>query len=238
MSELGERLARVLDEVAAAHGRRRVPAPEPILIGASKGQPADRLREVVAAGLTRLGENRVQEALDKAAQLSSGVSAELVSQIEWHLFGPLQSNKAKKATELFSVVHSIDRPKIAHALDREAGARDLFLDAFLEINLGDETSKHGFAAADLVAAAQPLAELEHLRICGLMAIPPFGDDSEASRPWFRRLRELRDELFARPEWARRPGWLSMGMSGDFAVAIEEGATHVRVGTALFGERKV
>lgn len=236
MSELGERLARVLDEVAAAHGRRRVPGPEPILIGASKSQPVDRIREIVAAGLARLGENRVQEALDKAAQLSGEAPAQRVGQIEWHLFGPLQSNKVKKALDLFRVVHSVDRPKIARALDREAGARGLFLDAFLEINLGDETSKHGFAVTGLAAAAQPLAELQHLRIRGLMAIPPFGDEPEASRPWFRKLRELRDELFARPEWSGRPGWLSMGMSGDFAVAIEEGATHVRVGTALFGER--
>jgi hypothetical protein len=238
MSELGDRLARVLDEVAAAHGRRRVAAPEPILIGASKSQPADRIREIVAAGLTRLGENRVQEALDKAAQLTGGVVGDGTGEIEWHLFGPLQSNKVKKATELFRVVHSVDRPKIARALDHEAAERGLFLDAFLEINLGSETSKHGFSVAGLVATAQPLAALEHLRIRGLMAIPPFSDDPEASRPWFRKLRELRDELFARPEWAGRPGWLSMGMSGDFAIAIEEGATHVRVGTALFGERKV
>lgn len=228
MSEVGERLAEVLEQIAAAHARRRVAAPEPILIGATKSQPRERIRAAVEAGLHRLGENRVQEAIAKAAGLPS--------EIEWHLFGPLQSNKVRRALDLFRVVHSVDRPKIARALDRGAAERRLVVDGFLEINLGDEASKHGFAVEGLASAVAPLAELEHLRINGLMAVPPFGDDAEASRPWFRRLRELRDEIFSRPEWAGSAGWLSMGMSGDFGVAIEEGATHVRVGTAIFGDR--
>jgi pyridoxal phosphate enzyme (YggS family) len=228
MTEVGARLAKLEEQIAAAQERRRVEGPDPILIGASKSQPLDRIRDAVAAGLTRLGENRVQEALGKAG--------ELPADIEWHLFGPLQSNKVKKSLDLFRVIHSVDRTKIAHALDREGAARGLIIDAFLEVNLGDEESKHGFAAGALPAMARELADLEHLRICGLMAIPPFGDTPEDSRPWFVRLRQLRDDLFARAEWAGRPGWLSMGMSGDFAVAIEEGATHIRVGSALFGAR--
>jgi pyridoxal phosphate enzyme (YggS family) len=130
----------------------------------------------------------------------------------------------------------VDRPKIAEALDREAAARGLVVPGFLEINLAGEESKHGFPPEGLAEAVRPLADLEHLRIVGLMAIPPPGDSPEDSRPWFRRLRELRDDLAGRSEWAGFPGRLSMGMSDDFEVAIEEGATHVRVGTALFGRR--
>ena len=133
-------------------------------------------------------------------------------------------------------MHSIDRVKIARHLDRHAGDLGRALEGFLEVNVGGEASKHGFAPEGLAQKVAPLAELEHLRIVGLMAIPPWEDDPQAARRWFVRLRELRDALFARPEWSGRPGHLSMGMSSDYEVAIEEGATHVRVGTALFGER--
>jgi hypothetical protein len=177
------------------------------------------------------GENRVQEAARKAEELAISASG-----IEWHLLGPLQTNKVRAAVRLFHVIHSIDRLEVAFALDREAAQQGKSLDGFLEVNLGAEASKHGFEPAGLAAAAAPLAACRRLRIAGLMAIPPPRREAEESRPWFRRLRGLRDELFARPEWSGRPGWLSMGMSGDFEVAIEEGATHVRVGTALFGPR--
>lgn len=143
----------------------------------------------------------------------------------------------RQALDLFRTIHSIDRLKIAEAVDREAGARGLTVAGFLEVNVGGEESKHGFPAEGLAEAVRPLAGLQHLRIQGLMAVPPQGETAEASRPWFRRLRELRDELASRPEWQGFPGCLSMGMSDDFEVAIEEGATHVRVGTALFGPRR-
>ncbi|HEV3077567.1 MAG TPA: alanine racemase, partial [Thermoanaerobaculia bacterium] len=123
------------------------------------------------------------------------------------------------------------------ALDREAARRDAPLSAFVEVNLGEESSKHGFPPAGLAAALRPLRDLAYLRIVGLMAIPPYTADAAAARSWFRRLRELRDDLGSRPEWAGWPGWLSMGMSDDFEAAIEEGATHVRIGTALFGPRQ-
>jgi pyridoxal phosphate enzyme (YggS family) len=152
------------------------------------------------------------------------------------LIGPLQTNKVRAALGLFSTIHSIDRVKVAEAIDEEAARRGSTVRGLLEINLGGEESKHGFAPAGLAEAVRPLAGLKHLRIHGLMAIPPPGADPEASRPWFRRLRALRDDLARRPEWAGFPGWLSMGMSDDFEVAIEEGATHVRVGTAIFGAR--
>lgn len=198
------------------------------LIGAAKRQPIAVIRQAVDAGLTHIGENRVQEARDKRSQLPSGVT--------WHLIGPLQSNKVNQALELFDVVQSVDRLKIARRLQRRTSQLGRILPVFLEVNLGEEESKHGFLARELPDLAERLPEWNHLAVQGLMAIPPLGDDAEASRPWFRHLRELRDDFFSRPELAGAPGFLSMGMSGDFEVAIQEGATHVRVGTALFGPR--
>jgi PLP dependent protein len=228
MSDVAARLARVRDSIAEACARTGRRPEEVVLVGASKTQPAAVLREAWEAGLAVFGENRVQEALAKSRELPAG--------IEWHLIGPLQSNKVRAALDLFRVIHSIDRASIAGAVDREARARGLRLPVFLEVNLGGEESKHGFPAEGLAEAVRPLADLEHLQVMGLMAIPPQEDDPEAARPWFRRLRALRDALAGRPEWAGFPGGLSMGMSHDFAVAVEEGATHVRVGTALFGPR--
>jgi hypothetical protein len=200
------------------------------LVGVSKGQPAAAARAAWEAGLRVFGENRVQEAAEKVDALPPAA--------EWHLIGPLQTNKARRAVELFAVVHSIDRPRIAEVVEREAAARGKVIPGFIEVNLAGEAAKHGFAPEGLAEAVRPLAGLQHLRIAGLMAIPPQGDDPEASRRWFRALRALRDGLAARPEWSAWPGWLSMGMSDDFEVAIEEGATHVRVGTALFGQRRM
>jgi len=227
-ASLPERFARIHARIEEACRRGGRPPGSVVLVGASKTQPVATLAAAWDAGLRVFGENRVQEALAKSPELPPG--------IEWHLIGPLQSNKVRPAVELFRAVHSIDRPRIAEALDREAAARGRTLDGFLEINLGGEESKHGFSPEGLADAVRPLAGLTHLRIVGLMAIPPQGDDPEDSRPWFRQLRALRDDLAARPEWQAFPGWLSMGMSDDFEVAVEEGATHVRVGTALFGPR--
>ena len=229
MNGVAERLARINARIEEACRRAGRPAGSVVLIGASKKQPAARLAEARQAGLKVFGENRVQEAVAK--------SRELPPDLEWHLIGPLQSNKVRAALDLFRTIHSVDRVKIAEALDREAGGRGVEISGFLEVNLGGEASKHGFPVQRLAEDALPLSRLQHLRIAGLMAIPPPGESPEDSRPWFRRLRELRDDLAARPEWRGFPGWLSMGMSDDFEVAIEEGATHVRVGTALFGPRQ-
>lgn len=219
-------ISRSIEEACRRSGRR---PEEVVLVGASKTQPAAALAEAWRAGLRVFGENRVQEALAKSRELTGYA-------IDWHLIGPLQSNKVKAALDLFRTVHSVDRPRIAEALDREAGRRGLRISGLLEVNLGNEESKHGFSPDGLAEAVRPLADLEHLKIVGLMAIPPPADDPEGSRSWFRKLRELRDGLAARPEWPGFPGWLSMGMSHDFEVAVEEGATHVRVGTSLFGPR--
>jgi len=229
---VAERLAWIRDRIENVCRRSGRPAGSVTLVGASKTQPPALLAEAWAAGLRVFGENRVQEAVTKSHELPSNVL-----EIEWHLIGPLQSNKVRPAVELFRAVHSIDRPRIAEALDRQAASRGRRLDGFLEINLGHEESKHGFFPEGLADAVRPLAGLAHLRIAGLMAIPPPGETPEDSRPWFRQLRELRDGLASCPEWQGFPGWLSMGMSDDFEVAVEEGATHVRVGSALFGPRK-
>ncbi len=214
-----------IDRAAEAAGRR---SEDVVLVGASKRQPVEKLAAAWDDGLRVFGENRVQEALEKAPRLDT--------RAQWHLIGPLQSNKARRAAEVFSTVHSVDRIKIAHRLDRHAGELGKVLSGMLEVNLGVEPSKHGFAPDAVLGTADTLAELEHLEIQGLMAIPPYEADLERARAWFRRLRELRDELFSRSRWSGRPGFLSMGMSHGFEIAVEEGATHVRVGTALFGPR--
>lgn len=228
-----ERLARIRARIESACARAGRPSGSVILMGVSKTQPASAVAEAFAAGLRVFGENRVQEGLAKSRELSPHIAPG----IEWHLIGPLQSNKVRAALGLFHTIHSIDRLSIAEAVEREAEKQGITVTGFLEVNLGAEETKHGFPAEELAETVKPLAVYEHLRIVGLMAIPPLGRAAEESRPWFRRLRALRDELAARPEWAGFPGWLSMGMSDDFEVAIEEGATHVRVGTAIFGPRR-
>jgi pyridoxal phosphate enzyme (YggS family) len=226
---IAARVAEIRQRIAAACARSGRDAATVTLVAASKTQPVAALRAAFAAGVRVFGENRVQEAQAKRGELPAAA--------EWHLLGPLQSNKVKAALDLFTTLHALDRPKILAAVAAEARARGRTVDAFVEVNLGGEASKHGFAPEGLAAALAPARELPGLRLVGLMAIPPAEEDAEAARPWFVRLRALRDALAAAPGWESFPGWLSMGMSGDFAVAIEEGATHVRVGTSLFGARR-
>lgn len=228
LSDIGQRLDAIRARVTAACRRAGRESRDVVIVGASKMQPVESLQEAHDNGLVVFGENRVQEAARKAP--------ELPSTIDWHLLGPLQSNKARRAVELFSTIHSIDRLKIARAIDRVAGELGVRRRGLLEVNVAGEPSKHGLAPERLLESAVAMAELENLEIVGLMAIPPFGPDPEDSRQWFRRLRTLGDQLSERgvlPGWR---GWLSMGMSADFEVAIEEGATYVRVGTSLFGPR--
>ena len=225
--DVAARVRAIRERIAAACAAAGRDPATVTLVAASKSQPVEKLRAAWDAGVRTFGENRVQEAASKRP---------LLPEAEWHLLGPLQSNKVRQAAELFSTYHALDRPKILAAVAAEAQRRDATVDGFVEVNLGGETSKHGFAPAGLPRALAPFRALSGLRLVGLMAIPPPGADAEASRPWFQKLRALRDELAATPGWDDFPGWLSMGMSDDFAVAVEEGATHVRVGTALFGPR--
>jgi pyridoxal phosphate enzyme (YggS family) len=228
VTDVAARLDGIERRIAAACARAGRSRESVRLVGASKQQPVATLREAYDAGLRRFGENRVQEGLAKAGELPADV--------EWHLLGPLQSNKVRPALERFTLFHAIDRAKIAQALDAEARARGIVVRGLLEINLGGELTKHGFDPTGLAEEVAPLAALTHLELVGLMAIPPPGADGEASRPHFRRLREIARELAGRPEWSGRLDELSMGMSDDFEVAVEEGATYVRVGSLLFGAR--
>ena len=227
---VADRLADVRERIRLACERCGRDPRDVTLIGASKRQPIERLRAAAEAGLRTFGENQVQEAEVKVPVLPVD--------LDWHFIGTLQSNKAKPAVRIFSTVHSLDRPKIARVLAEEAGRQNRRLKGFIQVHLGDEPTKHGFPedGEALVRAVRPLAGLERLEVVGLMALPPYEDDPVAQRAWFRKLAELRDLLADEAEWRGFPGLLSMGMSDDFEIAVEEGATHVRVGSSLFGPR--
>jgi pyridoxal phosphate enzyme (YggS family) len=221
-------VAELRSRIAAA-ARRAGRDPAAItLVAASKLQPAASIRAAFDAGVRVFGESRVQEALAKIPALPAA--------IEWHFIGPLQTNKARAAAGVFSVFHSIDRLRLAQALDREAARLERVVPCFLEINLAGEASKHGFEPDGLLAALPELAALPALRPVGLMCVPPASPTAESSRRWFAELRRLRDRVAGAGGLRDFPGLLSMGMSDDFEVAIEEGASHVRIGSALFGVR--
>jgi len=220
MLDIRENLERVRDRIASAAQRAGRRPDDVLLIGVSKTVDVARIQAALAAGLRALGENRVQEARTKVAELGRPAV--------WHLVGHLQTNKVKDALEIFDVIHSLDRLELAQELERRAGSRGLAVEALLQVNVAGEASKGGFAPDAVSEALDAIGKLSHVQVTGLMAIPPEAERPEDSRPWFRRLREL-----AERHGLRR---LSMGMSGDFEVAVEEGATMVRVGTAIFGAR--
>jgi pyridoxal phosphate enzyme (YggS family) len=223
LREIQERIGRA----AARAGRR---AEDVVLIGVSKTHPASAIREAYEAGIRHFGENRVQEWEGKRAG-TEGLAA------TWHLIGHLQSNKAARAARLFHSVDSVDDLAIAQRLDRaraEAGITGK-LRVLIEVHIAPEATKSGAEISELPDLAEKTAELSRVQLAGLMCIPPFLEDAEQVRPYFRRLRRLRDELSGKLKLELPV--LSMGMSHDFEVAIEEGATEVRVGTALFGQRE-
>jgi pyridoxal phosphate enzyme (YggS family) len=188
------------------------------------------VREALAAGATDFGENRVQEAETKISALGDQAA-------RWHLIGHLQANKARRAVRLFDIVHTLDSVSLAHRLDRSCAEEDRAeLPVLIQVDLAGEETKSGVATADLAEFVSIVNQCSRLRFQGLMTLPPFFEEAEKVRPFFRRLRELRDELQANGGFGQHHGELSMGMSHDFEVAIEEGATIVRVGTAIFGER--
>jgi pyridoxal phosphate enzyme (YggS family) len=227
-----ENLAMIQERIAAgAHRSGRRPG-EITLMAVSKTHPPERVREAYAAGLRVFGENRVQEFAGKAGALADLAAA------EWHMIGHLQTNKAGKAVELFGAVDSVDSVKLAEKLDVAALAKSKKLSVLIEINVGGEAAKSGVApdSPELEELLLAAPRLEALKFRGLMTVPPFTDNPEGARPYFRRLRGLRDAIAARRLPAVGMDVLSMGMSHDFEVAIEEGSNCVRVGTAIFGER--
>ncbi len=220
-------IARLRERVVLAAKRSGRPADEITIVAVSKTFPADAIREAYDAGLRHFGENRVQEWESKRSA---------VAQLEatWHLIGHLQSNKSRRAAYLFHRVDSVDDLALAKRLDAAAAAEGKNLPVLIEVRLSDEQTKSGVAEKDLPSLAGSIAPFGHLDLLGLMTIPPFFDDPERVRPYFRKLRELRDQVSR--HIGRKLPVLSMGMSHDFTIAIEEGATEIRVGTAIFGER--
>ncbi len=217
---IAENLERVRARIGEACRRARRSPEEVTLVGVSKGFPVEAAAEAHAAGLLDLGENRVQEGAAKIRELAlRGVRP------RWHLVGHLQTNKAKTALGLFAIIHSIDSVRLAQALSRRASEPVPIL---LEVNVAQEATKFGFAPQDVESAVQAISDLPNLDVRGLMTVAPMTGDPEAVRPVFRRLREMRDGLGLRE--------LSMGMTDDFETAIEEGATIIRVGRAIFGPR--
>jgi pyridoxal phosphate enzyme (YggS family) len=239
-SAIAANLERIRERVKLATGRAGRRTEDVTIVAVSKTFPFDAIRAAYDAGLRHFGENRVQEWESKQPRVAD-------LDATWHLIGHLQGNKARRAAGLFNRVDSVDSLPIVQKLDAGFAAdhidekggvtvveRDKQLQILIEVRLSDEATKSGAAESDLPAIAEGVAKLAHLRLLGLMTLPPFLDDPEKVRPYFSKLRELRDDL------AQRLGQplpvLSMGMSHDFDVAIEEGATEIRVGTALFGER--
>ncbi len=219
---IAERLQAVRLRIAAACLRSGRSQEEVTLVVVGKGFPPEAIREAVAAGVRHLAENRVQEAQGKRPLL-----ADLPAGVVWHMVGHLQTNKVKTALNLFDIIHSVDSLHLAEEISRRA-PRQVRVPVFLEVNVTDEATKYGFSPEELPRAAEAAARLPNLDIRGLMTVAPLVADPEEVRPVFRRLREMSRSL-GLPE-------LSIGMTDDFEVAVEEGATHVRIGRAIFGER--
>jgi PLP dependent protein len=224
---IAENIARVRDQIADACRRAGRSDSDVALMAVSKVHPVDAIVEAYAAGQRLFGENRVQEFQEKSAALVG------LSDAKFHLIGPLQSNKTNKAAELFDAIDAVDSLKIAQRLDSAAAALGKKLPVLIEVKLSHEESKHGVAPEELMELLEAMVSMKAVEAVGLMTVPPWSEDAEVARPYFKELRRLRDEAAAR---FRGVTQLSMGMSNDFAVAIEEGSNCVRVGTGIFGKR--
>ena len=222
-----------LDDVRAriAHAARRTGRdPASVrLIAVSKTFSATTVREAASAGQVDFGENRVQEALPKIENTRD-------LPLRWHLIGHLQSNKARKAVEQFTMIHSVDSLALLERIDRAAAEVGRTIDVLIQVDLAGEATKHGLPEVEVRNAVNAALQCRSARVIGLMLLPPWNDDPEATRPYFKSLRAIRDDMLSRGVPAAAMTELSMGMSHDFEVAVEEGATMVRVGTAIFGDR--
>jgi pyridoxal phosphate enzyme (YggS family) len=232
---IAERLAELRARIETAAARSGRPASEVTLVGVAKRQSVEKVAEAVRAGLKDVGENYVQEAVARIEAVEAQLAGTDTALPRWHFIGQLQRNKARDVVRAFDVVASVDRARLGESLEQRAAADARQLDVLLQVDLSGEANKGGVAPDELGRLLEAASGWSHLRVTGLMAIPAPGSDPEQTRPAFAPLRELRDR------WRGKPGAealqeLSMGMSSDFEVAIEEGATLVRVGTALFGPR--
>jgi len=231
-SDIRANLKAVQKCIASAAGRSGRESSEVKLVAVSKTHPASTVSKAIESGATVFGENKVQEAEPKIIEIGH-------DNVEWHLIGHLQSNKARKAVQLFDVIQSVDSLELAQRLERicEELGKDK-LSVFVEVDLAGESTKSGIAENELPELIMFLKTCKHLRFDGLMMLPPFFADAEKTRPYFKRLGQIRNDLASQKAFANGVGQLSMGMSHDFEVAIEEGATVIRVGTAIFGERNL
>jgi len=228
MSTVGENIRRIREEIAEAAVRSGREPSAVRLMAVTKTVDDDRILEAIDAGVDIMGENYIQEAKRKIETMHVDV--------KWHMIGHLQSNKAKYAVRLFDMVHSVDRMGLAAELDKRSAAAGRVTDILVEVNVSGEESKSGVRAGEAPALVKEIASLENLSIRGLMTMPPWFDDPEDARPYFVTLRGLRDRIAAEEIRGVDLRELSMGMSGDYIVAVEEGATIVRIGTAIFGAR--
>ncbi len=226
MSEVAANLALIQERIALACDKAGRPRSEVQLIAVSKTFAVEDIREAVECGHRDFGESRLQEAEPKVAMLPGSLM--------WHFIGKVQRNKVRRILPLFEFVHAVDSLRLAGYMNEVSSELGLFPKVFLQINVGGEASKGGFEPESVFSEMEGLLSLPRLSIAGLMCIPPVGPDAESARPWFASLRVLRDRLEA--EFKVSLPALSMGMSGDFETAVEEGATHVRVGSAIFGKR--
>ena len=227
--QIPRRLAEIRERIANAAGRTGRRPDDVRLIAVSKTHPIDAVRAAADAGQLDFGENKVQEALQKIAQSTD-------TRLRWHLIGHLQSNKARKAAQAVGSIHAIDSIELLNRVDQAAREAGRTIDVLIQVDLALEETKHGAPVEALPALVDAAAACTAARLTGLMLLPPIAENPEDARPWFARLRVLRDTLVASGTPADRLRELSMGMSHDFEVAVEEGATMVRVGTAIFGER--
>ncbi len=230
MQDIQSNISRILERIASAAERSGRDSQDVRLVAVSKRKPIELIESAMACGQIIFGENYLQEAQEKIQHIGAGP--------QWHFIGHVQSNKAKAAAELFDCIETLDRLKLAKALEKHLVALNKTMDVLIQVNVGREEQKSGVLPEDAEALLKELSAFEHIKVQGLMTMPPYALDAEQTRPYFRALKSLADELTLKGLLGHDgPAELSMGMSGDFEVAIEEGATLVRVGTALFGARE-
>ncbi|MFV0315133.1 MAG: YggS family pyridoxal phosphate-dependent enzyme [Anaerotignum sp.] len=228
MSHIAENIALVEAKISAAAKKSGRVREDILLLAVSKTQTVEVIQQAVASGLTSLGENKVQEIMDKYEPMGEG--------LHWHLIGHLQTNKVKYIIDKVDMIHSVENLKLADEIEKRAAAKGLVMDILVEVNIANEESKFGIRPEDVEMFVREISSREHLRVRGLMTVAPFVENSEENREYFQQMRQLQVDINAKKIDNIRMDVLSMGMTGDYEVAIEEGATVVRVGTGIFGQR--